>query len=92
MEVTFALLLLAGEGDLWLLVTQQGGDLLIGHIADLVIVIDKLAVLIANSSAAAFHECITDVISGAHIAVDSSPAVIACAALVAAHGSVFAPS
>lgn len=89
MKVACGIIGLASEGDFGTLFTKEGSDLAIGDIADLVIVVDNLAVLVAHSAISCLHQGVASLIFGADIAVNTRPTFVAIARLAGAHGSIF---
>jgi hypothetical protein len=59
--------------------SKQIGDFLVGDFADLVIVLDELAVLVADTAASRLHQSIAGLVRCADVAVDTGPAFIAFA-------------
>lgn len=86
--VLLFLLFLAGECHLRDLRLKQLSDLLVCDIAHLVVVLDNLAVLIADAAVLGGSECVADVISRTDIAVDAGPAIVAVACLLRSHRSI----
>lgn len=89
LEVACGLVLGTGKGGLRALLAQQAANLLVGDVADLVVGLDDLAVLVADTAVAGGHERIASLVFGAYVAVDTGPAVVAFARLVLARGAVF---
>jgi len=80
LEVASFVLGIAGKGDLWPSTFQDLNNLDICNVAHLVILIDHLAILIADSSFLAFwHHGITGLVTGTHIAVDACPTIFTVA-------------
>lgn len=80
------------ESDLWNLFAEQVSDLLVGDIAHLIIVFEKVAHLVTDASLVGFHESIARPVISAHVAVYALPAFVAVAAVAFAHGSVLVSS
>lgn len=79
LKVAEGILSLATEGGLGNLSVEHGEDLLVGNVAHLVILVDDLAVLVADAAIARFHESIAGIVLGANVAVDAGPSVVAVA-------------
>lgn len=92
MEVANARFLVASKSGLRYLAVEHGEDLLVGNVAHLVVVLHDFTVLIANATIARLHQSIAGLVLGTHIAVDSSPALVAFASVAGSNRSVFAPS
>jgi hypothetical protein len=68
---------IAGERDLRDLSAQQTPDVLVGDVADLVVLLDHLASLVAYSAVTSRHESVTRLVFGTDVAVDARPALVA---------------
>ena len=77
MKIAGRILLLAGKCDLRLLPPKQIGDFLVGDSADLIVIFNELAVLVADTAASGFHQSIAGLVRCADIAVDTGPALVA---------------
>lgn len=91
LKVASAVAGITSEGDLWDLFAEQVSDLLVGDIAHLVVVLEEVAHLVANTTLVGFHQRVACPVIGAHVAVYTIPAVVAFAAVAFAHGSVLVP-
>lgn len=89
MEIAFTVGCVACEGHLWNLFTKQVPDLVVGHVAHLVVVLEDIAHLIANATIFRFHQSIAGFVLCAHIAVDAFPAFVTFAAVAITNRSVF---
>ena len=68
---------------MWFLLFQLVQYLLVCNIANLEVLLDELAMLVADSTFAIWHPSIAGVIGLAYIAVDARPAFLAIALLLA---------
>lgn len=91
MKVAKAGFPLAVESSLGDLAVEHTQDLLIGNIAHLVVLLNHLAVLIADTAISSFHKGVAGIVLGADVAVDTCPSVIAVTSVALSHRSVFAP-
>lgn len=82
----------ASKSNLRTLVPKQARDLLVGDLADLVVVLNHLAVLVAYTARASLHQSIAGFVFGADIAVDAGPTPITLASATRAHRSIPATS
>ena len=80
---------MAGESYLGALFPQEVGDLPVGNVAYLVVVVDDFSIGIADTAISSFHQSITCLVLCTHVAVDPIPAVVALACSAVAHLSVF---
>lgn len=62
LEIAGLVLLLASECDLWLLLSKQIGDLSVGDFADLIVVFDEFAILVADTAASSVHQSIAGLV------------------------------
>lgn len=92
LEIAGGFIGLASEGHLWPLLAEQVRDLLICNIAYLVVVVDDLAICIADAAISSLHESVASLVFCTYVAVDSSPAIVAFALVAIAHRSVFTTS
>lgn len=92
LEVTGRILCFAGKCDFRTLLPQEAGNLLVGNVADLVVVLDDLAVLVAYSTLPWFHQGIACLVVGANIAVDAGPAFVALTVTAISHLAILATS
>jgi hypothetical protein len=67
---------------------QDFDNVLVCNIAHLIVLMYDLSVLVANSSFAVWHQCITRLILGANIAVDARPSLFAFAIVALSHGPI----
>lgn len=79
LEIAKACLLFAGEGGLRDLSREHVQDLSVGHVAHLVVLLDGLAILVADTAFRGRHEGVASKVVGADIAVQAGPAVVALA-------------
>ena len=71
LEIALFRLCIAGEGGLRLLLLQLVENLLVGDVADLEVLLDQLAVLVADSAFAIRHHGVAGIVGLADIAVDA---------------------
>lgn len=83
LEVALFCLGVARKGGLWLLVFQLVENLPVRDVADLEVLLDQLAVLVAHAALAVGHQSIAGTVGLADIAVDARPAFAALALSVA---------
>lgn len=88
LEITVFFLRLAGKGGLGLLCAEELADARVCNVADLVVMLDDLAVLVADTAIACGHEGIAYIVLGADVAVDTGPALVTAALLGVALGAV----
>lgn len=88
LKVASAVAGVTGEGDLRDLFTEQVSDLLVGHVAHLVVALEEVAHLVADAALVRFHQGVTCSVIRTHIAVYALPTIVAVAAVTFAHGSV----
>lgn len=79
LEIASLFLCIACECHFWALLSQKSGDLLVGNVADLMILVDNLAVGVADAAITSRGHDIADFVGCAHVAVDTGPAVVAFA-------------
>lgn len=91
MEVAFAVGCIAGKRDLGNLFAEQISNLVVGHIAHLVVVLEHVAHFVATPSLLRFHESIAGLVLGADVAIDAFPALVAFALVAVAYCSMFVP-
>ncbi len=79
MEIASLILLFTSKRDFWTLLAEQRRDLLVGDIADLIVVVHNLTILVTDTAFAGFHECVAGFIVSTDVAIDASPALVAIA-------------
>lgn len=92
LEVASSFASVTSECDLRNLFAQQVPNLFVGDVAHLVVVLEEIAHLVADSALVRFHQRIACPIISAHVAIDTVPAVVAVAAVAFAHRSVLVSS
>jgi hypothetical protein len=92
LEVARSILPFASESDLWALFPEEGGDLFVRDIADLVVVVDDLAVLVTDTAFAGSHQGVASFVFGANVAVNTGPSLIAVASAPGTHRAVLSSS
>ena len=90
MEVAKGVLPLAAKGGLGDLSVEHRQDLLVRDVAHLMVLVDDLAVLVADAAIAGLHESIAGVVLGANVAVDAGPSIVAVAGVAGSHGPILA--
>ncbi|KAG6014924.1 hypothetical protein E4U54_004597 [Claviceps lovelessii] len=90
MSLHFALIFLAGEGDLWSFFVKKIRDFLVGHTANLVIMVHNLSIFVTNAAGAGVHKAIACLILGTDIAIYPSPTCIAIARSLGSHRPISA--
>jgi hypothetical protein len=84
LEIALGSLLVAGKGGLGLLVLELIEDLPVCNVAHLEVLLDELAVLVANTTLAVWHHGVACVVRFADIAIDACPTIATLALLLAA--------
>lgn len=92
LEVTCGIILITRESSLGFLFLKLIEDLAVRDIADLVVLLDELALLEANATFSHTvlvlgHHSVTRLIGGAYIAVDAFPAIFTLTSLIPTSGS-----
>lgn len=90
LEIAGGIFLLASKRHLGTLLSKQPGDLLVGNSAHLVVVVDDLAILVADATFTSLHQCVAGLVAGADVAIDSFPAFVTITRSLAAHRTVLA--
>lgn len=80
----------AGERHLWLLVLELLQNHLVGHVADLVVLLLNKAILVTDTIFPLGHQSITDIVRLADVAVDALPAVAAFTVFILPRTSIIA--
>lgn len=75
LEVAFLRLGIAREGRLRFLLLQRVEDLSVGDVADLEVLLDQLAVLVADTALSIRHHGVAGIVGLADVAVDARPAL-----------------
>lgn len=79
LEITRCIFLGAGECYFGTLFAQKCRDLFVGDVADLVVVVDDLAILVTDTTFTTFHQCVTSLVVGTDVTVDAGPTFTAVA-------------